>query len=143
MATIKGISNLFNKFENKQHSELGDFTTSRRILRISILAVGIGVVAAFIAYALLRLIAFFTNIFFFQKLTFEPSSPADNHLGVFIVIVPVIGGLIIGLMAKYGSERIRGHGIPEAIEAILLGGSRVQPKIALLKPISSAISIGS
>ena len=143
MATLSGVFKLLNKFENTNHTELGDFTTSRRVLRISVLAIGIGIVAAYIAWALLRLITFFTNIFFFQKLSFAPASPADNHLGIFIVIIPVIGGLIIGFMAKYGSERIRGHGIPEAIEAILLGGSRVQPKIALLKPISSAISIGS
>ena len=143
MGNLSGISGLLNKFENTHHAELGDFTTSRRVLRISLLAVGIGVVAAFIAFALLRLIALFTNIFFFQRLSFAPASPADNHLGVFIIIIPVIGGLIIGLMAKYGSDRIRGHGIPEAIEAILLGGSRVQPKIAILKPVSSAISIGS
>jgi CIC family chloride channel protein len=143
MGTFTGVSDLFSKFENTDHSELGDFTTSRRVLRISLLAVGIGIVAAFIAFALLRLIALFTNIFFFQRLSFAPASPADNHLGIFIIIIPVIGGLIIGLMAKYGSDRIRGHGIPEAIEAILLGGSRVHPKIAILKPISSAISIGS
>ena len=143
MGKLSGVSDLFNTFENTNHTELGDFTTSRRVLRISLLAVGIGVVAAFIAFALLKLIALFANLFFFQRLSFAPASPADNHLGVFIIIVPVIGGLIIGLMAKYGSDRIRGHGIPEAIEAILLGGSRVQPKIAVLKPVSSAISIGS
>ena len=143
MGKLTGVSQLFNKFENTNPGELGDFTTSRRVLRISLLAVVIGVIAAFIAFVLLRLIAFFTNIFFFQRLSFAPASPADNHLGIFIIIIPVIGGLIIGLMAKYGSDRIRGHGIPEAIEAILLGGSRVQPKIAILKPVSSAISIGS
>jgi H+/Cl- antiporter ClcA/predicted transcriptional regulator len=137
------LTSLYNKFENTNRDELGDFTTSRRVLRISLLAVGIGVIAAGIAFVLLRLIAFFTNLFFFQRLSFTSASPADNHLGVFIVIIPVIGGLIIGLMAKYGSDRIRGHGIPEAIEAILLNGSRVQPKIAVLKPLSSAISIGS
>jgi chloride channel protein, CIC family len=70
-------------------------------------------------------------------------SPAGNHLGVLVVLVPVIGALIIGCMARYGSERIRGHGIPEAIEAILINGSRVDPKVAVLKPLSSAISIGS
>lgn len=70
-------------------------------------------------------------------------SPAGNHLGVFSVLVPIGGALIIGVMARYGSERIRGHGIPEAIEAILMYGSRVQPKVAFLKPLSSAISIGS
>jgi H+/Cl- antiporter ClcA len=70
-------------------------------------------------------------------------SPADAHLGAFVIVVPVLGGLIIGLMARYGSDRIRGHGIPEAIEAILMNGSRIQPRVALLKPLSSAISIGS
>ena len=70
-------------------------------------------------------------------------SPAGNHLGYYSVLVPIGGALIIGVMARYGSERIRGHGIPEAIEAILINGSRVEPKVALLKPISSAISIGS
>ena len=70
-------------------------------------------------------------------------SPAGHHLGPFVILVPVVGALIIGVMARYGSERIRGHGIPEAIEAILINGSRVEPKVALLKPLSSAISIGS
>ena len=70
-------------------------------------------------------------------------SPAGNHLGLLVVVVPVVGALIIGLMARYGSERIRGHGIPEAIEAILINGSRIEPQVALLKPLSSAISIGS
>jgi len=70
-------------------------------------------------------------------------SPAGNHLGVYSIFIPIAGALVIGVMAKYGSERIRGHGIPEAIESILLNGSRIEPKVALLKPISSAISIGS
>ena len=95
------------------------------------------------ALALLRLIGLFTNLFFFQRWGTALVSPAGNHLGVFVILVPVVGALIIGLMARYGSERIRGHGIPEAIEAILINGSRVEPKVAVLKPISSAISIGS
>jgi len=70
-------------------------------------------------------------------------SPAGHHLGPFVILVPVIGALVIGVMARYGSDRIRGHGIPEAIEAILISGSRVEPKVAVLKPLSSAISIGS
>jgi H+/Cl- antiporter ClcA len=123
--------------------ELGDFTTSPRVLWVSTLAVVIGVIAAYVAKALLLLIAFFTNIFFFQRFSAAPSSPVDNMLGPWMVLVPVVGALIIGLMAKYGSDRIRGHGIPEAIEAILINGSRVEPKVAILKPLSSAISIGS
>jgi H+/Cl- antiporter ClcA/CBS domain-containing protein len=122
---------------------LGDFTTSFRVLPIAALAVVIGVFSAFVAAALLKLIGFFTNVFFFQRAGTALVSPAGHHLGPFVILVPVIGGLIIGLMARYGSERIRGHGIPEAIEAILINGSRVEPKVAVLKPLSSAISIGS
>jgi len=125
------------------NNKLGDFTITPRVLMISSLAIAIGFVSAFIAAALLKLIALFTNLFFFQRWSLAASSPAQNHLGPWEVAVPVVGALIIGLMARYGSERIRGHGIPEAIEAILINGSRVQPKVAILKPLSSAISIGS
>src|SRR5919198_2763490 len=122
---------------------LGDFTITPRVLPIAALAVAIGAFAAFVAAALLKLIGLFTNLFFFQRVATDLISPAGHHLGPFVVAVPVIGALFIGLLARYGSERIRGHGIPEAIEAILIGGSRVEPRVALLKPLSSAISIGS
>jgi H+/Cl- antiporter ClcA/CBS domain-containing protein len=123
--------------------ELGDFTANKRIIFLSVAGIVLGVVGAFVALGLLRLIALFTNIFFFQRWTTAWVSPAENHLGVWELAVPVVGALIVGLMARYGSERIRGHGIPEAIEAILIQGSRVEPRLALLKPLSSAISIGS
>ena len=113
------------------------------MLSLSVLAIGIGVLGAYVAAALLALITFFTNLFFFQRLSLAPASPADHTLGVLGVLVPVAGCVVIGLIARYGSERIRGHGIPEALEAILIRGSRVEPRVALLKPISSAISIGS
>lgn len=103
----------------------------------------IGVLCAYVALALLRLIGLFTNLFYFGRLSTEMVSPAGSHLGYWSVLVPIGGALIIGVMARFGSERIRGHGIPEAIEAILMNGSRVEPKVAFLKPISSAISIGS
>jgi len=122
---------------------LGDFTATTRVLPISALAVCIGAVAAFLALALLRLIGLFTNLFYFGRWSTTMVSPVGNHLGIYSVLVPIGGALIIGVMARYGSERIRGHGIPEAIEAILINGSRVEPKVAILKPISSAISIGS
>ncbi len=122
---------------------LGDFTTSRRIVPIAGLALVIGIVSAWVALALLRLIGLFTNLFFYQRWSSALVSPASNHLGVLVVLVPVAGALVIGLMARYGSERIRGHGIPEAIEAILINGSRIEPKVAVLKPLSSAVSIGS
>ncbi|HKA34649.1 MAG TPA: chloride channel protein [Candidatus Binatia bacterium] len=123
--------------------KLSDFSTDARVVTISLMALVIGVLSAFVALALLKLIGLFTNLFFFQSWGTALVSPAEHHLGAFVVAVPVIGGLVIGFMARYGSERIRGHGIPEAIEAILMNGSRVEPKVAFLKPLSAAISIGS
>jgi len=122
---------------------LGDFTTTPRVVPVSGLAIGIGVFAAYVAALLLALIGLCTNLFFFQRVDTTLVAPSGHHLGPFVVLVPVAGALVIGFMARYGSERIRGHGIPEAIEAILMNGSRVEPKVALLKPLSSAISIGS
>ncbi len=122
---------------------LGDFTASPRMITISLLAIAIGIVSAWVAKGLLLLIAFFTNLFFFQRISTAAASPADNTLGPWILLVPVAGALVIGFIARYGSERIRGHGIPEAIEAILINGSRVEPRVAVLKPVSAAISIGS
>jgi H+/Cl- antiporter ClcA/CBS domain-containing protein len=126
-----------------ERERLGDFTATPRLVPIAALAVGIGVLATFVAAALLALIALFTNLFFFQRFSIAAASPAAHGLGALGVLVPVVGCLLIGVMARYGSERIRGHGIPEALEAILIRGSRVQPRVALLKPISAAISIGS
>ena len=123
--------------------ESGDFTAEFRLVGISAIAVVIGAVCAVVALVLLRMIDLFTNLFYFQEFSLRPHLPAANTLGWLAVLVPVVGGLIIGLMARYGSERIRGHGIPEAMEAILIGQSRMSAKVAVLKPISSAISIGS
>ncbi len=114
-----------------------------RVVKITALAAPIGALAAVAALVLLRLIAFFTNVFYFGKFSTAANSPADHHLGWFAVLVPVAGAMIVGLMARYGSERIRGHGIPEAIGSILLNGSRIAPKVAVLKPVSAAISIAS
>jgi len=124
-------------------AELGDFTANSRLIPLSVAAMVIGIVATFVAWGLLQLIGLFTNLFYFQRWSCALVSPAGNHLGALAVLIPVAGGLIIGLMARYGSERIRGHGIPEAIESILLNGSRVRPRLAILKPLSSAVSIGS
>lgn len=121
----------------------GDFTATWRLLPISLLAVVIGALATGVAFALLRLIGFFTNLFYFHRLGTSFSSPAESSLGPWAVLVPVGGALVVGLLARFGSDRIRGHGIPEALEAILTRGSRIEPRVALLKPISAAISIGS
>jgi H+/Cl- antiporter ClcA len=123
--------------------DLGDFTTTTRVIPISLMAIVIGVISAYVAWLLLKLIGFFTNLFYYHRFDTTFVSPADNHLGVYAITVPVIGALIVGVMARYGSERIRGHGIPEAIESILMNGSRVTPRLAILKPLSAAISIGS
>jgi H+/Cl- antiporter ClcA len=133
----------FSSDELDRTDRLGDFTTTVRIIPISALALLIGAIASFVALGLLRLIGLFTNLFYYQRWSSALVSPIGNHLGYWAILVPVVGAIIIGLMARYGSERIRGHGIPEAIEAILINGSRVEPRLAILKPISSAISIGS
>jgi H+/Cl- antiporter ClcA len=120
-----------------------DFAINARLPRIAVLAAAIGAIATLAAVALLGLIHLFTNLFFFGTVSFAERSPAHNTLGLWVIAVPVAGGLIVGLMARYGSEKIRGHGIPEAIEAILFGKSRMSPKVAILKPLSSGIVIGS
>jgi len=121
----------------------GDFAANARLLRVSLLAALIGALGTGAAVLLLDLIRFFTNLFFFQTLSIADRSPAGNTLGAWVVAVPVIGGLIVGVMARFGSDKIRGHGIPEAIEAILFGRSKMSAKVALLKPLSSGIVIGS
>ncbi len=124
--------------------ELGDFTTvDRRTAYLVVAAVAVGVAAAIVAAALLDLIGFLTNLFYYGRLSWSFASPAGNRLGVLALAVPVFGGLVIGLMARFGSERIRGHGIPEALESILVNKSRIEPKVTVLKPLSAALSIGT
>src|SRR5512140_2515910 len=122
---------------------LADFSQDRRILRLSAMALIIGAVSAYIAAALVWLIGLITNLTFYQRLSGAFVSPDGNHLGLWVIVMPAIGGLIIGLMARYGSDKIRGHGIPEALEAILVGRSKMDVKVAILKPLSSALSIGT
>ncbi|NIE63264.1 chloride channel protein [Burkholderia sp. Ax-1719] len=120
-----------------------DFSANARLPGIGALAAVIGVLATLAAFVLLNLIHWFTNLFFYGRFSFADHSPALNTLGAWVIVVPVVGGLIVGMMARFGSEKIRGHGIPEAIEAILFGKSRMSPKVAVLKPLSSGIVIGS
>ena len=121
---------------------LRDFTATPRVLQLALMAVAVGSFGAFAAWVLIKLIALFTNLSYLGRLSVAPAA-IPPHLPAWSVAVPVTGSLAIGLMARFGSEKIRGHGIPEAIEAILIGRSRIQPKVALLKPLSSAISIGT
>lgn len=120
-----------------------DYTVDNRLLLLAGLALLVGLLGTAAADILLKLIHFFTNLFFYQTLSLAEHSPAQHHLGAWVIGVPVLGGLIVGLMARYGSDKIRGHGIPEALEVILFGKSKMSGKVALLKPLSSGIVIGS
>jgi H+/Cl- antiporter ClcA/predicted transcriptional regulator len=122
---------------------LGDFTADRRILVLVAMALVVGAGGALGAWVLLKLIALTSNLIRLGKLSTATMSFSAVRPGPWMVAAPALGGLLIGLMARFGSEKIRGHGIPEAIEAILIGGSRMSAKVALLKPLSSAVAIGS
>jgi chloride channel protein, CIC family len=126
-----------------ESSALRDFTVDSRVWLLSGIALVIGGGAALLAALLLKLIAFSTNLFYYHRFSAAAVSPSGSPLGHLMVLIPVIGGLLVGLMARFGSDKIRGHGIPEAIEAILLNRARVNWKIAILKPVSAAIAIGS
>jgi len=114
-----------------------------RMVLVSFLAGGIGLLAGLIAFVLYRLIGLFTNIAFYHRVDAEFISASNNQLGLWVILIPVIGGIIVGFMAKYGTPKIKGHGIPEAMEAVLVNRSRIQPRVAILKPISAAVAIGT
>src|SRR5690348_10671836 len=122
---------------------LGDFTLTRESARIVPLALVVGALSAGVALALLDLIGLVTHLAYEGRADVSLVQPSLHRFGAWTVLIPVVGGLVVGLMARYGSERIRGHGIPEAMETILIGGSKVEPRLMVLKPISSAVSIGS
>ncbi len=122
---------------------LGDFTTDWRVLMLVAMAVLVGAGGAVSAWVLLHMIALTTNVVWLHTWSTQSLPLSGLKPNAWMVAIPALGGLAIGLMARFGSEKIRGHGIPEAIEAILIGGSRMQPKVAILKPLSSAISIGT
>ncbi len=116
---------------------------NKRSIQISIIAIFLGLAGGLIAKILTRLIGLITNLCFYGVFSFSFSSPAGNHLGLWVILIPIAGSVIVGLMAKYGSAGIRGHGIPEAMEQVLLNESKIQPRLTFLKPISAAISIGT
>jgi chloride channel protein, CIC family len=122
-----------------------EFTTPAgyRIGWISCLAAAVGVLAGVVAFLLYDLIGLFTNVAFYHVWSFHFRSPEKNTLGPWVIVIPVVGGLIVGVMAKYGTDKIKGHGIPEAMEAVLTSRSRIHAKVAILKPISAAIAIGT
>jgi len=114
-----------------------------RMVLMSFLAGGIGLLAGGIAYLLCKLIGLFTNFFFYHRFSADFVSAQHTQLGAWVIVIPVIGGIIVGFMAKYGTSKIKGHGIPEAMEAVLVNRSRIEPRVAILKPISAAIAIGT
>ena len=114
-----------------------------RMVLMSLLAGGIGLLAGGIAYLLYKLIGLFTNIFFYHRFAADFVSARHTQLGAWVIVIPVIGGIIVGFMAKYGTPKIKGHGIPEAMEAVLVNRSRIEPRVAILKPLSAAIAIGT
>ncbi len=116
---------------------------SPRVVLVAALAVALAFCAGLIARVLVAAIAFVTNLAFLGRISLENVAPADGNLGVFVVVVPVLGGLVVGLMARYGSKAIRGHGIPEAMEQVLSNESRIPARMTFLKPLSAAIAIGT
>lgn len=114
-----------------------------RVVLLSAVAILLGATASLAALILIRLIAFFTNLAFFQRFSFAEISPAQNSLGIWVVVIPVLGGLIVGLMARFGSKAIRGHGIPETMEQVLVHHSRIPARMTFLKPLSAAVAIGT
>lgn len=137
------ISPLLSPILSDENEQPKKADSKRRILTISFYSFLIAVATSFIAKFLVSLIGLFTNISFYGRFSFDATSPADNNLGIWVIFLPALGGLVIGLMAYYGSKAIRGHGIPEAMEQILTNQSKIKPTITYLKPLSSAIAIGT
>jgi len=136
------VSLAFKFSKNTDNSGKLD-TGSYRLGYICMLAAGIGCLSGVVAYVLYNSIGLITNLAFYHVWSFHFRSASETQLGLGVIAIPVVGGLIVGLMAKYGSSKIRGHGIPEAMEAVLVSQSRVEPKVAILKPLSAAIAIGT
>jgi CIC family chloride channel protein len=137
------VRGVVDRKEPPKRRTLADFNADGRLLMLAAMALVVGTTGAFSALALVKLIALCSNIAWFGRFDMTTTPISHAMTRPWMVLIPAVGGLIIGLMARYGSEKIRGHGIPEAIEAILIGGSRMSPKVAVLKPLSSAISIGT
>lgn len=124
-------------------SHTNSINSRSRLLFLSLLAALIGLIAGIVSFVLYNLIGLFTNLSFYHRFSFQFISPQYNNIGLLVILVPVIGGLIVGFMAKYGTSKIKGHGIPEAIEAVVINKSKISGKVAILKPLSAAIAIGT
>lgn len=129
----------------KQSSKKGEFGVALEpeIVRICGYALLVGLVAGFVAEGLLELIQLFTNIFFYGRFSFAYTNPAHHHLGLWVILIPPIGGLLVGVMIHFWEPTLKGHGIPEAMESVLFGHSRMRLRVALLKPLATAFAIGT
>jgi len=112
------------------------------VIKICLFALGVGLVAGLVAQGLLELIHLFTNIFFYGKFSFAITNPAGNHLGLWVILIPSIGALVVGTMIHFWEPTLKGHGIPEAMESVLFGKSRMRIRVAILKPLATALAIG-
>src|SRR5207302_5066878 len=139
----KGEIDLADRDQQAGAMALQPTTPGYRLGFVSLAAAVIGFIAGLIAFILYNLIGLFTNVAFYHEWSFHFRSPEANQLGPWVIVIPVIGGLAVGVMAKYGSDKIKGHGIPEAMEAVLKSSSRIEAKVAILKPLSAAIAIGT
>src|SRR5215467_13187623 len=126
-----------------EHVPLRSSPVDRRVVFISALGLFLGVASSLVAQILVRMIALITNLAYFHRWSLESASFIGVSLPWWTIGVPVIGGIIVGIMARYGSSAIRGHGIPEAMEKVLLDESRIPPRLTFLKPLSAAIAIGT
>lgn len=137
------ISPSLNYLPDAKDDPKKSIVLKKRLVTISILCIAVAIAISLIAKVLVSLINLITNISFYGLFALKFHSPAYNHLGLWVILIPVIGGVLVGFMALYGSKAIRGHGIPEAMEQILVNQSKIKPVIAFLKPVSSAIAIGT
>lgn len=137
------LSISMNPIQTKKRGTQRPLGVDRRIFFLSLQAIFNAFVIGLIAKILVYLIELITNIAFYGKFSIEPASPTDNHLGLYVIAIPIIGSLLVGVLARFGSKAIRGHGIPEAMEKIILDESKIPPLITILKPLSAAISIGT
>ncbi len=128
-----------------QSSKKGQFGVALEpeVIKICCYALMVGLVGGLVAEGLLELIYFFTNVFFYGRFSFQITNPAGNHLGAWVILIPAIGGLLVGLMVHYWEPTLKGHGIPEAMESVLFGHSRMRIRVAILKPLATAFAIGT
>ncbi len=137
------LESLLSRFRPHPPTGLSDYSVDARILYTSALATAIGAVATVAAWALLNLINLATNLFYFHRLSFIPVEPFAQTMHWYLAPIPILGGLVVGLIARFGSPKVRGHGMPEAVETIVFNQGKVQPRLAILKPIATAVAIGS